>query len=392
MERVAVNRFISAGASGLPLLTGSQEPMDRAEAVVLTAIIHEESAVTMDDYNALLDDLAEKVAEAEANERSVQSAQVDLQHKQDEAMAEVERLKLVERDRLNDEAVMRALDAQRQKQLESQERLLAEKLKADQAAILAEEEAMGSDGGDEGLGVITNNQASGGSSGGTTGGGGSGGRPADGYGVVYGSGEDWVCPVQGAEIYYEDSWGAPRSGGRFHQGVDLIAAAGTPVVAVVDGYAVPHINTLGGTTIALHGVDGHRYYYAHLARWMNLWEVKKGTEIGLVGQTGNAIYSTAHLHFEIHPGEGPAVNPYPTVKANCDPSVPDILPPSTPGPPLPGATTPDPATPTPSTTPSTAPTTTPTTEPAAPPPPADPRPLPRSNPIQRASCRSPVNG
>ncbi len=70
-------------------------------------------------------------------------------------------------------------------------------------------------------------------------------------------------------------------------------------------------------TINFIGVDGNRYYLAHLDSYGQLGQVVKGTVIGFVGDTGNAIYSTPHLHFEIHPGGGAAVNPTPTIAAYC---------------------------------------------------------------------------
>ena len=136
--------------------------------------------------------------------------------------------------------------------------------------------------------------------------------------MVYGVGDAWVCPVQGPRAF-ADTWGQPRSGGRVHQGVDIISPRNTDVVAVVDGVAQAKTNELGGNVIWLTGADGNRYYYAHLDNWATLGPVVKGTVIGHVGDTGNARFSTPHLHFEIHPGGGPAVNPYATVAAFCLP-------------------------------------------------------------------------
>ena len=89
------------------------------------------------------------------------------------------------------------------------------------------------------------------------------------------------------------------------------------MLAVVDGVAVAKENVLGGMTVTLTGADGNRYYYAHLDGYGTLGTVTAGTQIGMLGQTGNAQYSVPHLHFEIHPGGGPAVDPYPTTRAHC---------------------------------------------------------------------------
>ncbi len=125
-----------------------------------------------------------------------------------------------------------------------------------------------------------------------------------------------VCPVQGA-VSFIDSWGAPRHQGA-HQGVDLMAAAGTPNVAVVSG----DVNFKGGGTSGLgaylHGDDGNLYYYFHLSAYEGgARHVSQGEVIGYVGNTGDARYTAPHTHFEIHPGGGAAVNPYPSVAAVC---------------------------------------------------------------------------
>ncbi len=130
-----------------------------------------------------------------------------------------------------------------------------------------------------------------------------------------------TCPVDGA-VAFTDTWGAPRSGGRSHKGVDMIASRGTPLVAIEAGTIKRLGNSgLGGITITFLGASGDQYYYAHLDGWApNLsagQSVGVGELIGYVGNTGNAQYTIPHLHFEHSPGGNGAVNPYPLVAGLC---------------------------------------------------------------------------
>lgn len=127
-----------------------------------------------------------------------------------------------------------------------------------------------------------------------------------------------ACPV-GAPNAFSDSWGAPRSGGRSHQGVDMFAAHGTPLYAVEAGTIRTSDNSLGGISLHLTGVGGASYYYAHLSERIVVTgeRVDAGQVVGAVGNTGNAISTPPHLHFEYHPGGGDPVNPTPLVTALC---------------------------------------------------------------------------
>jgi murein DD-endopeptidase MepM/ murein hydrolase activator NlpD len=130
------------------------------------------------------------------------------------------------------------------------------------------------------------------------------------------SGGGLLCPVGGPTVF-TDSWGAARSGGRGHKGVDMFAERGTPAVAPVSGTVVHRDNSVGGKSYWLFGDDGHSYYGTHLDAYVQDGVVAAGTVIGLVGNTGNARNSSPHLHFEVHPNGGAAVNPYPYARAAC---------------------------------------------------------------------------
>jgi murein DD-endopeptidase MepM/ murein hydrolase activator NlpD len=127
------------------------------------------------------------------------------------------------------------------------------------------------------------------------------------------------CPVS-RPFSFVDSWGAPRSGGRAHKGVDIMNPMGNRVHAVVDGVVSrQNYNSLGGISLYLQGDDGNEYYYAHLSRYASRTgqRVKAGELIAYNGATGNAAWSGPHVHFELHPGGSGATNPYPFVKAAC---------------------------------------------------------------------------
>ena len=130
-----------------------------------------------------------------------------------------------------------------------------------------------------------------------------------------------TCPVNGA-VAFSDSWGAARSGGRRHKGVDMIAARGTPIVAVESG-TVSRLSTgsLGGNAVYMTGNSGDRYYYAHLDSFADGvgggLQVSVGDLLGYNGSSGNASYSVPHLHFQHAPSGGDWVNPYPLAAALC---------------------------------------------------------------------------
>ena len=129
-------------------------------------------------------------------------------------------------------------------------------------------------------------------------------------------GPAWLCPVQGSR-HFADSWGQPRPGERRHEGTDVFAHRGTPVVANVAGVVEQVSGARAGRAYYLRGEDGNTYYGAHLDTVSASGRVERGDRIGTVGSTGNAKGTTPHLHFEIKPGGGTPVNPFPTLDKWC---------------------------------------------------------------------------
>jgi peptidoglycan LD-endopeptidase LytH len=132
---------------------------------------------------------------------------------------------------------------------------------------------------------------------------------------ITGTGAIQTCPVAGPNSFV-DSFGWPRPGGRTHQGIDLIAAYGTPIVAVAPGNARSASSVLGGLGVVVeHESGGDWTFYAHLSSYAAMGHVSAGTVIGYVGSTGDTTVN--HLHFEYHPNGGAAVDPYSALVAVC---------------------------------------------------------------------------
>ena len=139
---------------------------------------------------------------------------------------------------------------------------------------------------------------------------------------------EWIIPVAGVKPdQLIDTFDEARTEGRLHDAIDIMAPAGTPVLAATDGKILRLFQSeRGGTTIYQLSRDEKTvYYYAHLERYAdNLTEgsmVRQGDVIAYVGDTGNAGAGNYHLHFSMAAvsdpkryWEGTNINPYPLLR------------------------------------------------------------------------------
>jgi len=311
LQQDAQRSFVNSGSS-IPLLIDLDQANAGITADRQASVARGAASVELDDFDAVMKDVRAQRADLERQIDATTQARQQYEDLKAYAEAEIVKLAEIEKQRLADVAVQRELERQRQAKL-AQEASAARQLEASNAAAAAAGAAA--------VAPSTANSSSSSSTNTTEGAAAPAPTAAPAPAPVpagpapSNAGSGIVCPVAGSHVF-SDTWGAARSGGRSHEGVDMMAPRGTPLVAVESGYAQFKTTRLGGNSVWVGGASGTRYFYAHLSAWEgSSRNVSKGEVIGYVGATGNT--SANHLHFEVHPGGGRAVNPYPYVRAVC---------------------------------------------------------------------------
>lgn len=286
VSAVAVNAYVTGGISFLSVLSDSDDLMDTSRRATFLSRVAQADDETVNRLEVANADMADR--------------QIQLTEAKEEQAALLVTLN-AERDQVN-AALADAQDAYEILEDEIEAERKAAILAAEKAQAEAEAQAAAARAAQQAAAQRAQNQAQ---------------QQAQAPAVTRAPVGGFICPVAGA-TNFRDTWGAARSGGRRHQGTDMYAAKGTPLVAVVSGTIRTRSGGLGGIAIWLTADNGDTYYYAHLNSLNGgNRRVSQGENIGTVGNSGNARGGPDHLHFEWHPGGGAASNPFPRLNAAC---------------------------------------------------------------------------
>lgn len=310
-QAVAAYKFGSvgtrAGSVAIDVLRHANDPNELAVGIHSIGRVIGDQGVTVERVNELRQRRSQLYREAQTTERAAREAAAEAaEHVEvtDRLRAEAEELaSTVAEEEARQEELTEALRADVAETEQSLARVASrqEELAAELAAQRAARERE----------AARQQQA--------TRGGGGGGGAAGGPAI------DGVCPVVGAVAGrdFSNDWGYPRSGGRTHQGNDIFAQRGTPIVAIADATVVRVNRTdsgLGGLTVTYRTDDGSEWYNAHLDQVAGDvapgTRVAQGQQVGTVGNTGNARTTPPHNHIGRRI-DGQWVNPWPTISPMC---------------------------------------------------------------------------
>jgi peptidoglycan LD-endopeptidase LytH len=317
VQQLALQQFASGNSATNMLLTDLKGVTAQVERSALTDLLTDTDVSAIDQYQASQDKLVVKQAALDAKLHQIQLKQAALEAARAAAQDDIATWTKIQDQALKDQAIAKALEQQAAAE-KAAAKAAFEQAAAAAAAARAKAAAAAA-------AAAAANGAPAAPAAGPAGPSGPvpGGPSGKGVSTITGGcvgacgfvDTSIVCPVGGPSAF-SDTWGAPRSGGRRHQGVDMLGARGTPIIAVVDGIAKDETNGLGGNAVGFVGNNGNSYYYAHLESWAKNGPVRQGDVIGYMGDTGDAK-GTVHLHFEVHPGNGAAVDPFPSAKYAC---------------------------------------------------------------------------
>lgn len=320
------------GVDPLLMMLGGESSDDMVDTAHYVAAISNKDQTTIEGFQAdttrlgrLQADLIEDREEVAAKAEEVEAARAALDKALAEAVAVEERLVELEEQAKANLAKLEAEERERREQ-ERQRLAEIERRRREEAARRAAEEAARKKAAEEAARkqaqqaaaakaasakrAAPARKASPSASSGSSGGGSSAPAP---------SGGARACPQAHPRSFTND-WGAPRSGGRSHQGTDIFGRYGGPVHAITSGtIQFTKVGGRSGLFLSLRGDDGHSYWYMHLSGFAASpgQRVGAGQVIGYNGDSGNAKGTTPHIHFEYHPGGGGPVNPYPLLRSVC---------------------------------------------------------------------------
>ena len=281
VEAQAIDLYMQSVGSGTIGLVALDSPEDALVASEFMSTSTEGSFQTINDLTAITAELDRLGGDLDV----VVAERTDLRDQQQTLTAQQE------------DAMSSALDSYEQLTDECKE--IQAEYEAEQARLRAEEEAR-----KRREAAARERASSGGSGGGSS-------------AVINGV----ICPFTPGRTQFTNSFGAPRSGGRSHRGVDMMAPWDEPIYAVESGTVSINTGGLGGNQIFLQANSGARYYYAHLNTFnvSSGASVSQGDLIGFNGNSGNASGGAPHVHLQIYPNGygGGVINPYYTMAAVC---------------------------------------------------------------------------